>query len=262
MRLTNPRHRRPARRGFSLSELMIALGIFAVGLTTGMALFPAALKNSEKSTRKYNASVVGRNGLAIAQAKLTHPLWDSGAHPDLEVIDSKVNPGDRVYPIYEDPSSIEDSQRRKGFILLARSMDNPASPVPGDYQAPNDYQLVAVAFNKLNETHTVQAVPMTATVNKVGKTYSMKVADSDLDKVPFGSLVVLRDGSYAFIADVDTGDKNTEDDNTLQLDRAVPGAVGSHQVFAIVAKDSGGDRIDGFNPGLGAFSVRTGLRLK
>jgi prepilin-type N-terminal cleavage/methylation domain-containing protein len=54
------------RSGFSLVEVMLALGIMAVGLTMAMAIFPVAVKENETSFDDVISSIMLENALAMA----------------------------------------------------------------------------------------------------------------------------------------------------------------------------------------------------
>jgi prepilin-type N-terminal cleavage/methylation domain-containing protein len=58
--------------GFTLMELMIAIGIMGVGLSMVMCLFPAALKEAGSSIQDTMGGMICKNAIAIAKAKLLH----------------------------------------------------------------------------------------------------------------------------------------------------------------------------------------------
>lgn len=65
----SPTQRRNAT-AFSLIEVLLALGILAVGLTMAMAIFPVAVKENESSFNDVLGSLVTENALAICELAL------------------------------------------------------------------------------------------------------------------------------------------------------------------------------------------------
>ncbi len=61
-----------ARVGFSLTEVMIALGILAVGLAMVGAAFPAALLENKKSVENTMGALICDNGAAVCLSTLSH----------------------------------------------------------------------------------------------------------------------------------------------------------------------------------------------
>jgi len=70
------RRGRTGRRGFSLAELMIAIGIMGIGLTMAASLFPAAIREHSRSASNVLGMIMTENALETARAALSHPLKD------------------------------------------------------------------------------------------------------------------------------------------------------------------------------------------
>ena len=115
--------------GFTLAELLIAIGILGVGLTMSAALFPAGLKANKGTADDLKGTIVCKNGLAIARRVLRQS--------DIPTDGSMV---DRTNVIKTACS--EDVQYAGdagvGYFVLARQ-------VKAD---TNDYQLVVIAYRK------------------------------------------------------------------------------------------------------------------
>lgn len=57
-----------ARRGFTLAEVLIAIGIMAAGLTMAAAMFPAGIRENGRSSKNIIGTIIATNGLAVVQA--------------------------------------------------------------------------------------------------------------------------------------------------------------------------------------------------
>lgn len=60
------------KRGFTLTEVLIALGIMGIGLTMVSAMFPAAIKQEIVSHNNNIGGQVAKNGIAVAKSILRH----------------------------------------------------------------------------------------------------------------------------------------------------------------------------------------------
>jgi prepilin-type N-terminal cleavage/methylation domain-containing protein len=64
--------RQRGRRGFTLTELMLAILVLGISLSMAAALFSAAAAESNTSLRRIMGTVIAENGLSIARAKLKY----------------------------------------------------------------------------------------------------------------------------------------------------------------------------------------------
>jgi len=212
--------RNRARRAFSLIELLLALGILAIGLSMAAALFPAAIRLNEQSGQDSIGTIVAENGLAVAQTMLHNSAINQTAGSLVCVVDESMAspPIDRELQHYlYDPSAPGAATR--GFVVLGRRLDtaDPSGPV----------QLVIVSYNKQSSANIVNALSTTFST-----TTSNGVTVAALGTIaPIGSpLIVAADGSWAKIIDRDSSDPSNPNKGTL--DRALSATGGG--AFVIV----------------------------
>ncbi len=158
MKAHNSLHRLAARRGFSLVEILLSLGILSVGLTMVAALFPAGMFLSKKSQELTMGSLVADNGRAVAMAKLRHTTCDAKLGKTLAVVpvgqDSSdlLSSFDVAYRIVPEVKPEDDDEmdykgttwsraeewktRRYGWLLLG------SQPKDG----VNDYQFAVIPY--------------------------------------------------------------------------------------------------------------------
>lgn len=129
-----------SRKGFSLAELLISIGILAIGLAMSASLFPAALKESERSVNSSLGTIMCENGLALAKAALRGDNESAASNPSHEVrevtlqnMTSLLGAGAK-YPYGVDG--------KMGLLLLARKIK------------ADSYQLVTVAYRAFKGTNT------------------------------------------------------------------------------------------------------------
>ncbi len=185
--------------GFSLAELMIAIGILGIGMTMAATLFPAAIKLNEMSTKETIGTAITENGLAMAKALLKPSDFpDPAVEPDLMVLaDSAtltLDPNRQHYPD-GDPNS------RRGFVVLGRRRE--FGGVPGS----STYQLVIVSYDSRVRGGLVTAkeVEIKRITRPGGGVTRVQLADPNTgDPVhPVRSpVIVAKNGSYARIIDI------------------------------------------------------------
>jgi prepilin-type N-terminal cleavage/methylation domain-containing protein len=130
--------RRRRRAGFTLTEIMFALGILAYGIAMSAGLFAVAMKYNNQSFRDVVGTIICENGAVVAQTVLKHPLNLAGDSEVLHDVTDRFEAGELTYPA--DAVNGGSPTSPYGFCVLARQV--------GDQ---NDYQLVIVAY-KLNKT--------------------------------------------------------------------------------------------------------------
>lgn len=146
------------RTAFSLVEVMIAIGILGIGMTMIAAIFPAAIKENEISANSTLGKIICENGLALGRVSLTADTDDDKITEvdsvTLMVYADENNTGilakgDQHYPY-------GDSGSRLGFVLLAR-------------KSSKGYQLVTVAYRKVDASNEVTAKSITCSVSAGSK---------------------------------------------------------------------------------------------
>ncbi|MFB3890426.1 MAG: type II secretion system protein J [Phycisphaerae bacterium] len=179
---TTPR----GRRGFTLAEVLIALGIMAIGLTLVSALFPAAIRQQANTINDTLGMQICHNGLAIVKARCSHALLN-GKYATLTDITNGLNPSDVQYPI----GSAAAGQEMRGFKLLARQY-------AGDI---NDYQFVLISYGKADAADTVTVAPVSGLVF-TGSTGRTVQAPAGV-KLPIGTPIIdPATGLYATVQGV------------------------------------------------------------
>ena len=128
------RHTR--ERGFTLTEVLIAIGLMGVAMTMAAAMFPAAIKENEKSYKDCVGMIISENGFAVSRSVLYASDVTSGT---LDAIIDEVRDGDLAREYQHYPSGKADAdllpgRRMRGFILLGRE------------DGPDAHQLVSVSY--------------------------------------------------------------------------------------------------------------------
>lgn len=244
--------------GFTLLEVMIALAIMGIGMTTAAALFVAAIKENENSFNNSIGTIVCENAIATAQTMLTpgNVTWTN----DLEVIADELKID--VIPLAD--QHYPRGNPRTGFVLLGRQIA--AGPTDPD---PLTYQLVAVSYRKeksVNQVSAIRIIPTSPLVPLVaaGEKVLRNVKDPD-DNIRLGSPVIVRistpgnndiQGSYARIVSVNDDGTAWELDHVISTDEDVTSA------YVIVEGNNVNPElgISDLSPAMLTMAARTGLR--
>lgn len=231
------------RAGFSLAELMIAIGIMGVGLTMAASLFPAAIKEHSRSSSDVLGMIIAQNGLAMGRASLT--LDGSGTVSGITVgsalvdVTTAVKPdASRIYPVNEATTT-------RGFLLMARQKTS----------NKNDYILFAIAFIKSAVANTVQLQQITGLAINPGDTqFPITSVPAEHRTKLIGSPVIAPDGTFCKLAGIDG-------DNAM-LDRALvaSGDLAVNSVWVVVEKDGTSTYAGEKSPALGISVTRTALK--
>jgi len=213
-----------------MMELMMAIGIFAIGMGLIAGLFPAAVKESESAVKDYEGPTICQNGLAIVKARVTHtaadtPVGDSlGKLTDAAIV---IGDGDMEYRTA--------NGRTRGFVALAKQWAD----------GRNDYQIVIVAYDiaSANDIEVPTALSVTITEGDESFTYSGDKAGL------IGSPVIdANSGRYATITGIDG--------NEIHLDHP----FGENSTSVLVIREVSGTTPQDTSPVIGVMMTRTALR--
>lgn len=210
-------------QGFSLAELVLALGVLAIGMTMAAALFPAALKLNELSTNDSIGTIIAQNGLAISQAVLDPSDFpDPNNDPNLGEPNCQAFRADPNLLQYRPDPSAPASTR--GFLVLGRRLKD------------NTCQLVIVSYDMHDVANKVTAEIVT--INEANP----KLATVTLDKPDLGESI----GAYLICPAKDPNDHRImyaritgNNNGVTTLDHPMDDVVGS-QGFVVVER-AGGD---------------------
>ena len=227
------------RKGFCLAELMVAIGIMAIGLILAATLFPAAIREHSRSARSVMGVIISENALETVMATLKHPLKDNGGtlvEADMLNCTENIQPPEiRRYPV-GDPST------KYGFLVFARVKT----------KDKNDYILSMVSFIKSDKNNIVEASKLTGvTIPSGTKTFDISgyvPAAGDRHRI-IGSPIIAPSGYYATIIGVDG--------NNAVLDHAIKG-VDSVEPW-IISEKNGAAFAGSRSPALIVFMTRMAL---
>ncbi len=213
-------------RAFTLAEMVIALGILAVGLSLVAALFPAAIMHNKVSADAAIGSLLTHNGLALATVRAGAAQVAADA---LEVIADETHT--LVLPAAAQHYPHDGTGDKFGFILLGRKV--------GDGQGQ---QLVLVAYRKrLSGIVTAENTACTVGAGAVSITGATNLR--------IGSpLIDAATGGYARIVAVN--DARTEG----ELDHPISQTDTVSSAFVIVESGCGT-----FSPAVATLTTRTTL---
>jgi len=207
------------KSGFTLMEIMIALGILAVGLALVSTAFPSAMIENKESVEKTMSTLISENALAICRIRLSHTsIKDSvgNALSDENNLDL-IPDAEQIYPI--------DSDSRYGWLLAIKQ-----------YNDNNDYLLVIVPYRKLLPD---DQPPVFQTVTTDGS----KITSGN---IYIGSPVISKnDGSYATVVD-------SEGNLSVNI-------TSGNAYIVAGRDNSGTIRTDVDSPAIGCYVARTNI---
>jgi len=230
------RRRKRAAAAFTLTELMIALGILGIGLTMVAAALHAGIQTHDRTMDDLLRSMIADNALAIARARLTHGATPPDVGDSLAMPRKEIGLEDRKFPVGQ-PSG-------RGYIVFARHLTG----------ADNLYEFMILPYTVGNPDNYVDANPLlgytildAGTVSKV-----MLFFPDDYSQLPIGGIVMdNRSGKYGTIA-------AHQSPWYAVLDRKL--SVGATDLSSLVVLGPGGTVDQDDTPHfMEAFSVRTAL---
>jgi len=244
MNLTDRRCNR--NRGFTLAEIMIALGILGIGMTMVAAVFPAAMKFNEASNNSTLGTIICENAFVLSHLALYSDDVDESPGNPIELktfaddmLDDFITFPEQHYPTGQGTS-------KTGFVLMARKLS-----ADGD-----DYQFVTVAYRKTNANNKARLVAINC---KIDKTDGKKI--SAASHLRIGSPLIDREtGTFAFIDSINTSGTA----GTLDIDLSKRNMNSTTKAYVLVEATPGGSPISELrrSPAIGAMSTLTGLNPK
>ena len=235
---------RPRRggKGFTLAEILIALGILAIGMSMVAAIFPAAMEFNRRSTNSTLGTIICENGMVLAEMAITADIIAADSKPEeLTIYADGKNENYLTKAQQHYPTGNEDS--RTGFVVLARRAS----------EAGGAYQLVTVAYRKSDEKNTVALLPISCSIS--GRNISV----SGTGNLRTGTPVINRKtGEFAFVDSVN----RTGTAGTLDIDTTKRSMSGGSAYVLVEQKNGVTININTVrrSPAIGAISKVTGLR--
>ena len=129
------------RAGFTLAELVVALGIMGVGMTMAAALFPAAMIGIRRCQDDVDGTITCNNVMAVlAERRLDMQLAAGSFGANYAILADEDVSHTTVIPLIDQHTPQGAAASRTGFALLARahSLGNP----------DQGYHILAVAYRK------------------------------------------------------------------------------------------------------------------
>ena len=233
-------YRRRGRRGFTLAEILIALGILAIGMSMVAAIFPAAMEFNRASTNSTLGTIICENGLALSEMALTTKIIGDSVQLLVYADDVQITHLTKAQQHY--PTGAAES--RTGFVMMARK----------DPDTDNTYQLVTVAYRKTKASDTVALLPITYNIQN---SRDITLSGTNNNSLRIGTPVINREtGEFVFVESINS------DGTAGTVERSMPG----DSAYVLVERDGNDNAIDiedmRRSPAIGAMSKKTGLRYE
>lgn len=227
--------RRLARAGFTLTEIMIAMGVLAIGMGMVAGALHAGIQLHVRTIDDIMRQLIGDNALAIVQARVRHSA-SNGITAQYQLLGaSYFGAGDLKYPW--NTTNVPNGQPRYGaavFMKLGRS----------DAGLSNDYDVLIVPYTVTPQTATsspgeVNSPPALSdyTVSSDG----LSVTGSGVSGMATGTVVFdNRDGSLATVKSV-AG-------STASLTAKLQAGSGTKVTLTVLTPSNSADRIECSKP--------------
>lgn len=204
------------RGGFTLTELLIAVGILGVGMTIMAVIFAAGITDVQVAVSTSGSQMIASQGKSAAERKIKASNITTNSLVVLAspAVTNLISADDQKSP-QGDPAAI------KGFILLGRKIPNTSSQ-----------QLVSVAYRRSSTGVTAVAGTITALCNGTNLTVALA---ADRDKLRVGTPIIAAEtGDWARLIRIDASTTPP----TYTTDRPI-GGLSSTAKLAWVIYESG-----------------------
>lgn len=186
---TRPRRARGGRGGFTLAEIMIAMGILAVGMGMIAGALHAGISAHVRTMDDVMRQLIAENMVALVQTKMRHAT-NNRVTEDFQLVTSPnfqntFGPDDMKFPT-------GDQSSRFGAAVLIRKR--------GGATAANDYEVLVVPYRLIGQVDASSGVnvqPVNASVKRVGATSQIQGASSGMLQV--GRIVIDDEGRTAVV---------------------------------------------------------------
>ena len=186
--------RRPDQGGFSLIELMIAIGILAIGAAMVASAFPVAMLENKESVEYTMTALVSENALAICRNRLPHSILNNRVAVDEDKytnVTGHITLPEGAYPMPRWPSKSEypSVDMYEEDWITVENRDYPSARygwMVGARQPKvgvNDYELSIVVYQKfLPEDRPGTELKLNSACSKVNYTVGTNPRDPTLGR--------------------------------------------------------------------------------
>jgi len=244
-------------KGFTLVEILIALGILAIGMSMVAALFPAAMEFNRRSTNSTLGTMICENGMVLSEmaitaeiigAQIPHYGTPQEQSDELSIYADEQSANVKHLTKVQQHYPTGDAESRTGFAMLARKI----SP------AGTTYQIVTVAYRKTDKDNTVALKQINCSIS------GRNITSASPANLRIGTpLINKATGRFAFVDSINSETETTPAGTTGTLDidpKQEDMADGDY--YVLIEKTSTGADIPLMrrSPAIGAMFKVTGLR--
>lgn len=236
-RLRARRGGRADRRGFTLTEIMIALGVMVVGMGMAAGAFHAGIHNHLGTVDDIVRGLVSENAIAIAKVRVRHPnetISENYVVIPNDATDA-IGQEDKSYPVRIG----NELRSRHGYVLLFKK----ANYAIGDDSARNDYMIGVVPYSVQTDGDYVESELMPGdepTFKNEDEVSKIRLRDTDqMQYVQPGKKILTPDESGRLVMATvveETGSKE------VLLDKRV--LKGRRPVILLVVRNEAGSEVD------------------
>ena len=141
-------------KAFTLAEILVALGILAIGMSMVASVFMAAMQFNMRSRNSVLGRIICENAMVVADLALVQEALTSETlevYADVNHSYSKANDSCVTLEQQRYPTGLERS--REGFAVLARRVDLTL------------YQVVVVAYRKSDKANAVKLIKISCNIS-------------------------------------------------------------------------------------------------